>query len=77
MKTATRSKYPNRWERPDERSNGLLEIAWSIEDGSDFAGCPDQAVGEDGRPIMPPRELAKRMRESADRIDALTGSEDK
>ena len=73
MKTATRSKYPNRWLLPpDERRDGLLDIAFSIEDSCDLAGSPDQSIGHDGRPVMSPRELVKRMRESADRIETLT-----
>ena len=68
---------PNRWTRhPDERRNGLLEIAYSIEDSSDRANIEDQSLGDDGRCIMSPRELVRRMRESADRIEALTESGD-
>ena len=77
MAPLTPSKYPNRWQPPpDERRKGLLDIAFSIEDGCDFSGSADQSIGDDGRCIMSPRELVRRMRESADRIEALTESED-
>ena len=59
------SRLPNSWQRGDERlPYATLAIAYTISDGYD---------GEPLGPVfLSPIELARVMREHADRIEALT-----
>ena len=72
----TRS-YSNYWEHGDRRFEGLLGIANAIQDAFDVAhGEEDIALESelepDSYPMWAPTRLVQRMREAAERIEALT-----
>ena len=69
--------HANWWEPQDERFEDLRDIANAINDAIDLAHGDAEVVWNsemipDLYPVWTPTRLVKRMREVADRIEALT-----
>ena len=70
-------EYSNAWQMPDERFEGLRNIANAINDAIDLASGSDEIVADsemmpDLYPIWMPLRLAARMHEAAERIERAT-----
>ena len=77
MNTAMQSKYGNAWEWPDERFDGLPNLANAINTSFDIATGTTEVIREsefeyDLYPVLTPLRLAQRLRRAAQRIEELT-----
>ncbi len=76
-------KLPNLWLPDDRRIEGLLHLSWAANDAFELAThggvinpycevMQEHRAEPDLWPIWAPLELARKMREAADRIEAVT-----
>ena len=77
MKAATLSKYPNCWQWPDERFEGLLDLANAIQTAFDITTGAGEVMEESEftpelYPVLTPIRIAQRLHEAAQRIEELT-----